>query len=262
LKKEVHVNIYVCIKQVPDTEAVLQVKDGTGINEENIKWIIGPYDEYAIEAALQLKEKIEGSAVTVITCGPNRAESALRSGLAMGAQHAVHIETDECPDHKTTALALANAIKQDENPGMVFTGKQAIDNDSYMTHIYLAEFLGIPVATNVIVFNHEDGKVTVEREIDEGAREKIEMQVPGVVAATKGLNTPRYASLMGIMKAKKIPIKKLSLADVGIGELKTKIKTEKLYAPPEKPQGKIIEGEPEETVKELVKLLKEEAKVL
>jgi electron transfer flavoprotein beta subunit len=255
-------NIYVCIKQVPDTEAVLQVKDGTAIKEDGIKWIISPYDEYAVEEALKLKEKVAGSQVTVITLGPARAESALRGGLAMGAQNAVHIETNDMPDHKTVARALANTIKQDENRGVVFIGKQAIDDDSYLTHIYLAEYLGAPVATNVTAFSYEDGKAIVEREIDEGAREKIELRVPCVVGATKGLNTPRYASLMGIMKAKKIAIKKLTLADIGLSETAPKIRTEKLFAPPEKPAGKIIEGEPEEAVKELVRLLKEEAKVL
>jgi electron transfer flavoprotein beta subunit len=254
-------NIIVCVKQVPDTEAVLQVKDGKTINEEGIKWIINPYDEFAIEEAIKLKDKISGSVVTVITLGPNRAESALRTALAMGAQNAVHIETSEFPDHKTTAKALANAIKQ-ENPGIIFMGKQAIDDDSYLTHAYLAEYLEAPVATNVLAFNYEENKVIVEREIDEGAREKIEMQIPCIVAATKGLNEPRYPSLMGIMKAKKIPIKKLTMADAGISEIKNKIKTEKLYSLPEKPEGKIIEGEPPEAVKELVKLLKEEAKVL
>jgi electron transfer flavoprotein beta subunit len=255
-------NIYVCIKQVPDTEAALQVKDGNKINEAGIKWIISPYDEYALEEALKLKEKISDSTVTVITLGPSRAESSLRSGLAMGAQNAVHIETDEYLDHKTLGRALANAIKQDENYGVIFMGKQAIDDDAYITHMYLAENLGIPAATNVIAFSLDDGKVTVEREIDEGAREKIEMETPCVVAATKGLNTPRYASLMGIMKAKKIPIKKLSLEDVGIAEVNNNIRCEKLFAPPEKPEGKVIEGEPEEAVKELVRLLKEEAKVI
>lgn len=255
-------NIYVCIKQVPDTEAILQVKDGTAIKEDGIKWIISPYDEYAVEEALKLKEKVAGSSVTVITLGPARVESALRSGLAMGAQHAIHIEYDGLADHKTVARALANAIKQDENHGVIFMGKQAIDDDSYLTHIYLAEFLGAPVATNVTSFNFENGAVTVEREIDEGAREKIELQVPCVVAATKGLNSPRYASLMGIMKAKKIPIKKISMADIDMAGASPKIRTEKLFAPPEKPAGKIIEGEPEDAVKELVRLLKEEAKVL
>lgn len=254
-------NIIVCLKQVPDTEAVLQVKNGKTINEEGIKWIVNPYDEFAIEEALKLKEKITGSTVTVITLGPHRAESSLRTGLAMGAQNAVHIETDELIDHKTTAKALATAIKQ-EDPGIIFMGKQAIDDDSYLTHAYLAEYLDTPVATNVLVFNYEENKVTVEREIDEGAREKIEMQIPCIVAATKGLNEPRYPSLMGIMKAKKIPIKKLTLDNVGISEINNKIRTEKLYSLPEKPEGKVIEEEPEAAVKTLVKLLKEEAKVL
>lgn len=255
-------NIYVCIKQVPDTEAVLQVKDGNRINEDNIKWIISPYDEYAIEEGLKLKEKQAGSILTLITLGPARAESALRSGLAMGVENAIHIETPETMDHKNIAKALANAIKQDPNFGVVFTGKQAIDDDSYLTPIYLAEFLGVPVTTNAIAFSLEGDKVIVEREIDEAAKEKIEMQIPCVVAVTKGINTPRYASLMGIMKSKKIPIKKLTLAEVGITELKNRIKTEKLFSPPEKPQGKIIPGEPEAAVKELVTLLKEEARVL
>ncbi len=256
-------NIYVCIKQVPDTEATLLVKDGISINEAGIKWIMSPYDEYALEEALQLKDKIAGSSVTVITLGPKRAESVLRTGLAMGAQKAVHIETEELfLDHRTIAAALGNAIKEDADHGIIFMGKQAIDADMYLTHIYLAEHLGIGVATNVLAFSHEDGTVTVEREIDEGAREKIEMTVPCIVGAAKGLNTPRYASLMGIMKAKKVPIKKYTLEEAGIAAVNNKIKREKLYAPPEKPQGKIIEGELEDSVKELVRVLKEDAKVL
>lgn len=256
-------NIYVCIKQVPDTEATLQVKEGVHINESDIKWIMSPYDEYALEEALKLKEKLSGSTVTVITVGPNRAESTIRSGLAMGAEKAVHIETEErFLDHKTTAAALGNAIKQDPDYGIIFLGKQAIDGDAYLTHIYLAEYLGLPVATNVLAFSHEDGKVVVEREIDEGAREKIEMTLPCVIGAAKGLNVPRYASLMGIMKAKKIPIKKMTLEEAGITDAAVKIKREKLYAPPEKPPGRVIEGELEDTIKELVRVLKEEAKVL
>jgi electron transfer flavoprotein beta subunit len=255
-------NLYVCIKQVPDTEAVLAVKDGKSINEENIKWIINPYDEYAIEAALQLKEKNPELKVTVMTLGPARVESAIRSGLAMGAEHAIHIEVEEKIDHKTTAKALANAIKAEGDAGIIFTGRQAIDDDANLVHVYLGEYLNIPVATHVIVFIHEGDKVIVEREIDQGAREKIEMGIPCVVAATKGLNEPRYASLMGIMKAKKIPIKKVTLKDLGIDETAPSVSTEKIKSPPEKPAGKIIEGEVDEAIKELVRLLKEEAKVL
>ncbi|MCP4220316.1 MAG: electron transfer flavoprotein subunit beta/FixA family protein [bacterium] len=256
-------NIYVCIKQVPDTEATLLVKDGISINESGIKWIMSPYDEYALEEALLLAAKIKDSTVTVMTLGPKRTESVLRSGLAMGARKAIHIETEELfLDHKTTAAALAEIIKKDADHGVIFFGKQAGDDDSYLTHIYLADALGIAAATNVLAFEYQDGKVIVEREIDEGAREKIEMSPPCVVGAAKGLNTPRYASLMGIMKAKKVPIQKYSLEDAGIAEVNNKIKREKLYAPPEKPQGRIIEGEPEVVVKELVKILREDVKVL
>ena len=255
-------NIIVCMKQVPDTEAVLTIKEGKTINEENIKWIISPYDEYAIEEALKLKEKISGSTVTLLSLGPDRVVSSLRTGLAMGAENAIHIEVNEYIDPKLVAKSLANAIKQEEDFGIIFMGKQAIDDDFYLTHIYLGEYLEIPVATNVIAFNHESDKVTVEREIDEGEREKIEMGLPCIIGATKGLNEPRYASLMGIMKAKKIPIKKLTLQDVGITEINNKITPEKLSTPPEKPEGRVIEGEIEDAVQELVKLLKDEAKVL
>ncbi len=254
-------NIFVCIKQVPDTEAVLTVKDECFINETNIKWIINPFDEYAIEEALKLKEKNTGSSVTAITFGPARTESTLRSALAMGVDQATHIECETFVDHKVIARALANALKK-EDPDILFMGKQAIDDDSFLTHVYLAEYLNIPLATNVTSFQHEPGKVTVEREIDEGDRECIHLNLPCIVAATRGLNTPRYASLMGIMKAKKIPIKKLSLEDLGLAEAAVNIKPTKLSAPPEKPQGKIIEGEPAEAVKNLVKLLKDEAQVL
>jgi electron transfer flavoprotein beta subunit len=255
-------NIIVCIKQVPDTEASLTVKNGNSINEENIKWIISPYDEYAIEEALKLKEKISDSTVTVISMGPARVESALRNALAMGAQQAIHIETSAYMDNHLTAKVLAKAIARQENFGIVFMGKQAIDDDAYLTPILVAEALNIPLATNVMKFSYENSQVTVEREIDEGAREKIVMQSPCVIAANKGLNEPRYASLMGIMKAKKIPISKLTPEELGINPADVKVIPEKLYSPPEKPQGKVIEGEIEVSVKELVRLLKAEAKVL
>ena len=258
-------NIYVCIKQVPDTEAVLTVKGGRFINEENIKWIISPYDEIALELALRLKEKNSDFKVIALTLGPGRAESALRGALAMGAEHAIHVEIDETIDHKNTARALAKAIEKEGDAALILTGRQAIDDDANLVHIFLAESLGLPVATHAIAFNLEGQKVTVEREIDQGAREKLELNTPCVVATTKGvneINEPRYATLMGIMKAKKIPITKISPADLGlqIGDLS--VTPEKLEAPPEKPAGRVIEGELPEAVKELVRLLREEAKVI
>ncbi len=255
-------NIYVCVKQVPDTEASILVKDGKSINEAAIKWIVSPYDEYAIEEALKLKEKIPASMLTAVCLGPERVQNALRTALAMGADRAVHVECTVALDYQNTARALAQVIRMDKDFGVIFMGKQAIDDDAYQLHILLAEELGIPAATNVMAFALEEQKVKVEREIDEGAREKIEMAVPCVVAAAKGLNTPRYASMMGIMKAKKVEIKKITLSEIGIDESQNRIRLLKLSAPAEKPQGRIIPGEPAAAVHELVRLLREEAKVL
>lgn len=257
-------NIYVCVKQVPDTETSISIREGNSINETAIKWIVNPYDEYAIEEALTLKEKNPGSTVCAVALGPERTQAALRTVLAMGVDRVIHIETSEFLDDRNTARALAGAIRMDGAFGIIFMGKQAIDNDAYQVHIQMAEHLSIPVSTNVISFvcDSPKGIVTVEREIDEGAREVVEMSVPCVVAATKGLNTPRYASVIGIMKAKKMEIKKLSLADVGVDPAANAISLLKLTAPAEKPQGKIIEGDPQSAVRELVKRLKEEAKVI
>ncbi|MCX6557450.1 MAG: electron transfer flavoprotein subunit beta/FixA family protein [Candidatus Aminicenantes bacterium] len=255
-------NIYVCLKQVPDTEASILVKDGKSIQEANIKWIVSPYDEYAIEEALKLKEKTPGSTVTAVCLGPERVHNALRSALAMGVDKAVQIESNVYLDDQATARALAEVIKADSAFGIIFTGKQAIDNDSYQLHLLLAENLGIPAATNVTAFAVEGQTAKVQREIDEGAKEMIEMSIPCLVAAAKGLNTPRYASMMGIMKAKKIEIKKVSLNDIGVSESQNKVQLVKLSAPAEKPQGRVIPGEPADAVKELVRLLRDEAKVL
>jgi len=256
------VNIYVCIKQVPDTEATILVKDGRSINEANVKWIVSPYDEYAIEEALKLKEKVPGSTVTAMCLGPERVHSALRTALAMGADTAVHVECTASLDPSNTARALAHVIRADKDFGIIFLGKQAIDDDAHQLHIRLADELGVPVATNVLAFALDGGKVRVEREIDEGAREVIEMAIPCAVAAAKGLNTPRYASMMGIMKAKKIEIKKITLAETGVEEARNQVRLLKLSAPAEKPQGRTIPGEPAAAVQELVRLLREEAKVL
>ncbi len=256
-------NIFVCIKQVPDTEAALLVKDAKEINEENIKWIVSPYDEFAIEEALKLKTQIAGSTVTVLTLGPNRAESVLRTGLAMGSDVAVHIETDKYLDSKQVAKALAAVIKKEENSGVVFMGKQAIDDDAFLVHTYTAEYLNAGVATNVTAFNFTEDKVEVEREIDGGAKEKIRMNSRCVVGVTKGINTPRYPSLMGMMKAKKKPITKYTLEDLELNADEIKLIPQKLYSPPEKiKESKIFEGDLENSVKEVVRLLKDEAKVL
>ncbi len=255
-------NVFVLIKQVPDTEAVLSLKEGNSINEENIKWIISPYDEYALEEALKLKESREGVIVNVVTLGPIRVESALRSALAMGADNGIHVECDDDIDVSTRAKLLAETIKTESDPSIIFVGKQAIDDDSNQTHILVSEYLDMPITTNITAFKLDGDKVNVQREIEGGDIETIEMEIPCMVTASKVLNTPRYASLMGIMKAKKIPLKKVNPSDFSDISKENKTVSKRLFAPPEKAPGKIIEGEPEEMVKELVRVLKDEVKVL
>lgn len=255
-------NIYVCIKQVPDTEASIMVKDGKSINEASVKWIVSPYDEYAVEEALKLREKLAGSKVTAVCLGPERAQNALRTVLAMGADAAVQVESAAALDSWNTARALAHVIRADKEFGVVFLGRQAIDGDASQVHLLLAGELGVPAATNVLAFACDGKTARVEREVGGGAREVIEMAVPCVVAAAKGLNTPRYASMMGIMKAKKIEIRKVPLAETGADEAQNRVRLLKLSSPAEKPQGQVIPGEPADAVRELVRRLREEAKVL
>ncbi|MCK5187545.1 MAG: electron transfer flavoprotein subunit beta/FixA family protein, partial [Deltaproteobacteria bacterium] len=211
-------NIIVCMKQVPDTEAQIRVKpDGSGIVDSDIKFVMNPYDEYGVEEALLLKEKFGGT-VTIVCLGSERAIEAIRTGLAMGADKAVHLDDPafEGGDAFSTAKALAAAIKGMEYD-LIFCGKQAIDDDLAQVGPALAEMLGIPqivVVTKVEV--SEDGKkAKVNRQII-GGEEIIEVPLPAVLTAQKGLNEPRYASLPGIMKAKKKEVKSVKIADLGL----------------------------------------------
>ncbi len=253
--------LYVCVKHVPDTEARLEPVDGSKINEGDIKWMLSPYDEYAVEEAIQLKEKGSDVEVIAVSMGSEKAIETIRKALAMGADRAVHIVTDQDYDHHITATALAKAIKDEGDASVIFMGKQAIDDDSYQVHIRVACQLEASVATNVTAFALEGEAVQVEREIDEGAKEKIEMKIPAVVAVTKGINSPRYPSLPNIMKAKKKEVKTVTLADLGITETTNCEEIVELSLPPEKAGGKIIEGEYEASVPELAVLLKDEAKL-
>jgi electron transfer flavoprotein beta subunit len=269
-KEEFIMNIIVCMKQVPDTEAQIRVKpDGSGIVESDIKFVMNPYDEYGVEEALLIKEKMGGT-VTIVCLGPARAVEAIRTGLAMGADKAVHLDDPafDGGDAISTAKALAAAIKGMECD-LIFCGKQAIDDDSSMVGSVLAEMLNIPqvsVVTKVEVA--DDGKTAkVNRQIL-GGEEVLEVSLPAVLSAQKGLNEPRYASLPGIMKAKKKEIKPVKLADVGldagsVGAAGARAKILKMTTPPQREAAKMIEGESaEETAPQLAKLLREEAKVI
>jgi len=256
------VNIIACIKQVPDTEAQIKVKpDGSGIDESGIKWIMNPYDEFGVEEALRLKEKLGGE-VTVVSLGPARAIEAIRTALAMGADKGIHIMDGalENADCYVTATALAAAIKTVPYD-IIFCGQRAIDDDSGQVGAILAELLGIPQITVVTRLEVENGKVKAVKPI-EGAQLVIESPLPCVITAQKGLNEPRYASLPGIMKAKKKPVDVKDAAALGIS-VENKTKVLKFIPPPSRPPGKIVSGDdPAAKAAELARLLREEAKVL
>lgn len=256
--------IFVCVKQVPDTETKIQLKaDKSGIEETGIKWVLNPYDEFAVEEALKVKEANAGSTVTAVSVGPKgRVIDALRTALAMGADEAVVVDAPEAMDPLATAQALARAIKKEGEPTFVFTGKLAIDDNSAAVGQMVAEFLSIPHVTVVSKIAYEAGQVTAERETEGGSREIFTVKTPCLLAANKGLNTPRYASLPGIMKAKKKPVKELALADVDLSPAASKVKFKNFELPPEKPAVKMLSGDAATQAKELVKLLMNEAKVL
>ncbi len=248
-------NIAVCMKQTPDTEAQIKIAaDGTHIETDGVKWIINPYDEFAIEEALRLTEK-HGGEVTLISLGPASTEKTIREGLAMGAHKAIRIDAPENPtDPQVVGAALAEVLKEG-NYDLILFGKQAIDDDHSQVPSIVATLLGVPAVSVVVKLDIAGGKGTALREI-EGGHEKVSFALPAVISAQRGLNEPRYRSLKGIMAAKKKPIE---VRQVNLGD--NKLTVEKLNYPPEKQPGRIV-GEGPEAVPELVRLLHEEAKVI
>jgi len=256
-------NIYVCIKQVPDTETKIKLNaDNSGIDTAGIKWIMSPYDEFAVEEALRLKEKNAGSTVTVVSAGPARVVDTLRTALAMGADNGIHVEIAEGADSNLAAKALVGALKKEAQVDLVFSGKEAIDDGAAQVSQLVAEGLGIPYVTVVLAVEYSAGSVKCKREIEGGSYEMVESSLPCLIAAQKGLNEPRYASLPNIMKAKKKEVKSLKMADVGVSDADQKIRYKNFQLPPPKQAGKKMSGDPAAQVKELVRLLHEEAKVV
>lgn len=259
-------NTVVCVKQVPDTETLIKLNaEGTDIATEGVKWILNPYDEYAVEEAVRQKEKAGSGSVTLVSLGPDRAIDAIRSGLAIGADTAIHINDAELSakaDPYTTATVLAATIK-DLDYDAIFCGKQAVDDDSGQVATILGELLGLPVVTIVIKFEVSADKKTaiVTREI-EGGHAVVEVPLPAIFTAQRGLNEPRYASLPSIMKAKKKPVTVKTAADLGVSaEPMTVVKGMSL--PPERQAGKLIEGgDAEAKAIALAKALHEEAGVI
>lgn len=253
-------NIIVCIKQTFDTEAKIVVNAQGQIDPNGVNLIINPYDEFAIEEGIRLKEKFGGE-VTVVSMGTGRAQEALRTALAMGADKAILI-TDpslEGSDEYLAAEVLAKALEP-LTYDIVLAGRIAIDDGSSQVAVRLGEKLGIPSVSSVLKLEISGQSTSVTREID-GGTELIEVSLPAVITAQKGLNEPRYPSVAGIMKAKKKELKTLTLVDLGFNG-GAKMKIEKYTLPTARQSGKKIPGDPASAVRELARLLREEAKVL
>ena len=261
-------NIFVCVKQVPDTETkIIPSGDKNFIETASIKWIMNPYDEYAVEQALLVKQTNAAANVTVLRVGSVKDTEALRTAMAMGADDAILVEAGDNLDSYSIAKALKGAIeKSGKKPDLILAGKQAIDDDALQVPQVLAEMLKLPSVTVIVGFELAGTTVKAKREVEGGALEVYEVATPCVMACNKGLNTPRYASLPGIMKAKKKPMIQLSLSDVGVSEGDRRVKYSDFRLPPEKPAGKKYDAtdsaKQKEVVAQVVGLLRTEAKVI
>jgi electron transfer flavoprotein beta subunit len=256
-------NIVVCLKQTFDTEAKIALDSKGKIDGSGVNLVINPYDEYAVEEALKLKEKFGGE-VTLVSMGAERVQEALRTALAMGCDQAVLVNDPaiENPDEWAAAEILAKTVSQIPYD-MILTGRIAVDDGSAQVAVRLAEALGIPSVNCILKLDVEEGKAAATREID-GGTELVEVSLPAVFTAQKGLNVPRYPTMMGIMKAKKKEIKLLTLADLGLStaDLTAKTTVTKFSLPSSRKGGQKITGEAADAVKELAKLLREEEKVI
>ncbi len=246
----------VCIKQVADTETRVKVgADGRHLDPAGVTWILNPYDEFAVEQALRVREAQGSGEVVVICLGGPGVQTTLRNALAMGADRAIHLASDAvAPDPLAVARALAEAIGA-LSADIVWLGKQATDDDAAQVGPMLATLLDRPCVSAISTWALEGAKARVEREI-EGGREVVEVDLPAVFTADKGLNEPRYASLKGIMAAKKKPIEEKPVV-LGAASLEVTA----LALPPARAAGRVV-GSGVEAVPELVRVLREEAKVL
>jgi len=256
-------NLYVCIKQVPDTETKIKLNaDSTGIDTTGIKWIMSSYDEYGVEEALRIKEKNPGATVTAISAGPDRVVEALRTALAMGADNAIHVELPDSADSAMTAKAIAMTLKKEAKVDLVFFGKEALDDGAAQVPQLVAAHLEIPAVTVVCGIEYSGATLKCKREIEGGSFEMVEVTSPAVIAGSKGLNDPRYATLPNIMKAKKKEVKALKLSDIGVSTADQKVKMKNFQLPPAKQAGKKFEGDPSAQAHALATALHNEAKVV
>ena len=253
--------IYVCVKHVPDSAATITI---TGKNQidEGITFLLNPYDENAVAEAAVLRDRFDNSEVIAVTVGKEGALNTLQSALAMGADRGLLVKTDELPDSIMTARALKAAIERDGTPDIIFTGKESIDSEGMQTMFRLGAALEMPVASNVVEFSTDNGRARVQCEMEAGIRQVLEMPFPCIIGTAKGLNTPKYPTFMDIRNARKKEVRQIDLDDLNLEEPASSMEIIALKPAVENRKARELKGSPQEIVKQLVEVLKHEAKVI
>ncbi len=253
--------IYVCVKHVPDSAATITIRDGSRI-EENITFLMNPYDEHAITEAAGLRSQLPDAEVVAVCVAGPAAENTLRSAMAMGADRSILVVADRQIDSMLTARALQAAIEADGTPHLILAGKESIDAEGMQTMFRLARYFGMPAATNAVKISLEADGAVVESEKEAGSRDILRLTLPCVIGAGRGLNTPRYPTLPDIIKARKREVKKIDLADLDVSSPGGKTEILSLAPVAENREPREIAGDAAAAARELVRILKEEAKVL
>lgn len=253
--------MYVCVKHVPDSAANIHVLDNRKI-DETVPFLLNPYDEHAVTEAVTLKKQVPDSEVIAVCLGKKDAENTLRSALAMGADRGVLVETDESCDSMTTARALHAAIDKDGLADIIFTGKESIDSEGMQTQFRIGALFGFPVVTNAASLEVTHDKATVTCELAGGRTRTFELSLPCVIGAGRGLNAPIYPTFPDVVKSRKKPIQTLSLSQLNVPAAPGSAKIVSMTPLVQKRNPQKITGTPAEQAAEIIRILRQEAKVL
>ena len=254
--------ILVCIKQVPDMESKFKVNaEANWYDGTDLAWRMNEYDEYAVEQAVQLKQHVGESDLTVLCIGPQRVQETMKKALAMGCDRGLHVADDN--SHKKDPFEIASMIAEfakDKGFDLIFTGMQSQDRGSAQVGVLIAELLNLPSISTIVDFAYADGKVSAKRELEGGIKAKVGCATPALVTCQLGLNTPRYPTLPNIMKAKKKELLSVEVAE--LLKVEAKQETAKIYFPEKKGGGLVLEGEPGDLADQLIQILKDKTGVL
>ncbi len=254
--------ILVCIKQVPDMESKFKIDDaGTWYGDADLAWRMNEYDEYAVEQAIQLKDQVGDSDLTVLCIGSKRVQETMKKALAMGCDRGVHVNDDNGSQKDPFEIAsVIVEFAKDKGFDMIFTGMQSQDRGSAQVGVLVAEMLGIPSISTIVDFAFEDGRVKAKRELEGGTKARVSASLPALVTCQLGLNAPRYPTLPNIMKAKKKELLSIEVAE--LLKVDARQETAKIYFPEKKGSGLVLEGDVADLADQLVKILKDQTAVL